>query len=117
MTQNTKQIIIAIVIIIIAFFGFKMFFVSDDTGDTTLTVETGATAEFIDGQQVLTLLNNLSKVTLDQSIFTNSSFTSLVSFERNLQDQVLERKNPFLPIGVDGSNVLPPRATTTVRTR
>lgn len=116
MTQKIKQIIIALVIIVVAFIAFKMFF-SSDSSNVALVSEKANSEEFIDGQIILNVLNKLSAITLDDSVFSNKVFTSLVSFERTLEPQIPGRQNPFLPIGVEGSGSQVSRGTSTVRTR
>jgi len=113
MTKKTKQIIISLVIIIIAFVIFKLFFSTNVASDTTLVADQSSSAEFTDGQTSLVLLGSLNKVTLDTSIFSNNVFKSLVDFERPIQDQAISRKNPFLPIGIDSSATTLPASTST----
>lgn len=117
MNQKTKQIIIAVVVIIVAFFGFKFFFPSSAPTDNTLVTDNSSATQFVDGQTILALLGQLNKVTLDESIFTNKIFTSLVSFGVPIQDQAISRPNPFSPIGIDSSAAALPRGTSTVQTR
>lgn len=116
MTQKIKQIIIALVIIVVAFIGFKMFFTSEPS-DVALVATQADTEQFVDGQLILALLRKLDSLILDDSVFTNKVFSSLVSFERPIEDQIPGRKNPFLPIGIEDSNLLIKKATTTTRTR
>jgi aminopeptidase-like protein len=116
MTQRTKQIIVAVIVIIVAFFGFKMFFAPDTTGDVALVTEQATTLNFAEGQIILSLLGKLNQVTLDRSVFSNKVFLSLINFEQPIEDQVVGRQNPFLPIGKDSPSSLLPLATTT-RTR
>lgn len=104
MSQKTKQIIIAVVVIGISFFGFKMFFTSDIPSGASLSVE-GSSTYFADGQEILLLLEQLSNINLDNSIFSNQVFLSLVSFERPLDAQIEGRPNPFLPIGRDSVRI------------
>ena len=60
MNQKTKQIIIAIIIISIAFVIFKVSFPNGGVEtDTALVTDNNAPAEVIDGQIILTLLENL----------------------------------------------------------
>ena len=107
MTSKTKQIIIAVVIIVIAFVGFKVFFGSTDSGSATLATDAPATTpELIDGQAILILLNRLGQVKLDTSIFSDPIFASLTSFARPIPNQIPGRKNPFAPIGADGPGVI-----------
>lgn len=116
MTQNIKQIIIAIVVIIVAFVGFRMFFPSQ-LDDQALSAENAAKETFAEGQIILSLLNQLESVTLDTAIFSNKIFVSLVSFEKPIEDQVAGRSNPFLPIGTEGSGLIIPKSTSTNLTR
>jgi hypothetical protein len=117
MTPKTKQILIAIVIIIVSFIGYKMSFVSEDSGSVALVADQTNNSEFVDGQIILNLLDKLNNVTLDESIFSNNIFVSLVSFERPIESQVSGRPNPFLPIGVDGAGTVSPRSTSTPAAR
>jgi hypothetical protein len=113
MTSKTKQLLIVIVIIVVAFIGYNMFFVNKDGSNTTLTSDNGSTPQFVDGQAILILLGKLNNVKLDDTLFSNSVFASLVSFQKPIEDQVPGRKNPFAPIGTDNVTQLAPRATTT----
>ena len=115
MSQKTKQIIVVIIIIIIAFFGFQWLSGGNSSPDSALVADQ-TKSSFIDGQTILVLLSKLNQVTLDDSVFSNKVFTSLISFERPIQDQVIGRQNPFLPIGVDGSGIITPKSTSTSAT-
>ena len=118
MTKRTKQIIISSVIIVIAFVVFKVFFSSNVPSDTTLVADQTGSTDISGGQAILVLLNNLNKVTLDESVFSDNVFTSLVDFERPIQDQVIGRQNPFLPIGVDNSaTVSLSKSTSTIKVK
>lgn len=117
MTQNIKQIIIAAIVIIVAFVGFKMFFGSDGPADEALAVDNASSAQFIDGQAILVLLGKLNQVTLDESIFTSSVFSSLESFEKPVEDQAISRNNPFAPIGVENQTIKPATSTATTTRR
>ena len=111
MNQKTTQIIIAVIVIIVAFFGFKYFFVGAPASDESLVAENNT--EFADGQSILILLNKLKEVQLNDTVFSNKTFISLESSERPLDPQVFERKNPFFPIGVEGSGAIISRSTST----
>lgn len=115
MNEKTKQIIIAVVVIVVAFIGFKVF-MGKDSADTSLTTDS-STTKFVDGQAVLVLLNRLNKVTLNESIFSSAAFTSLQSFEVPIPDQVIARPNPFAPIGSDGSTTIIAPVSTSSRAR
>ena len=114
MNQRIKQIIIVVIIITVSFVGYKMFFVSSEPAGSTLASDQGGVGQVVDGPAILALLNALNKVTLDDSVFSDKIFVSLINFEKPLEEQVIGRQNPFLPIGVDGSGIILPVATSTV---
>ena len=118
MSQNIKQIIIAIIIIIVAFFGFQKFFVSPDSNSTTtLVADKTNSAQTVNGQSILVTLNRLNSVTLDGSLFSDKVFVSLVPFERTLEPQVPGRRNPFQSIGNDTSGLILPQSTSSASVR
>lgn len=111
MTNKIKQVIIVVVVIIIAFVGFRMFFGSSSSSTTALEATNSTENNFIDGQAILVLLSKLNSITLDETIFTDTIFASLVSFERPIAQQIVERPNPFAPVGVDGAGVVAASST------
>lgn len=116
MSNKIKQIIIAVVVIAIAFFAFKFFFGSDTGSVNSSLVQQGQTKTFIDGQAILSLLKKLNAVNLENEILTNKKFLDLVSFEKPIQEQVISRSNPFAPIGFETSiSVIRPVATSTTK--
>ncbi len=117
MAKNTKQIIIAIVIIAVIFVAYKIFFPNKDSVDVALVADTGTPVQFADGQVILAMLDQLNSVTLDDSVFSDKVFVSLKSFERGLDTQVAGRKNPFLPIGIENSAVVAPKSTSTSKAK
>lgn len=118
MSQTTKQIILIVIAVIVIFVGYKVFFVNPDGGNDTLQAVKINSDELAEGQVILSLLDKLNKVKLDEEVFSNKTFVSLVDFEREIADQVKGRQNPFLPIGVENSSsALFRSASTTARTR
>jgi hypothetical protein len=119
MNPKTKQIIIAVVIIVIAFFVIKSFFPSTATyGDPTLAVDSASAMSqpVIDGQAVVVLLNRLENVDLSGAIFTSVIFKSLKPSDTVIFEENVERRNPFAPVGADGQ-VAPSRvASSTPKT-
>ncbi len=103
--------IIAVVIIGIAFMLLKSFLGTPSS--STLKVDPNS-VKFVDDRNMVITLNRLEKVKLDESIFSNTIFLSLVNFERPITDEPIGRPNPFAPIGNDG--IAPPRpiATSTI---
>ncbi len=101
MSAQIKQIIIAIVIILVAFFAFKTFFGNETPNDQSLISQSSESSYLAGGEEILVLLGKLNAIQLDSSIFSNRVFMSLTSFERPLEEQITGRPNPFLPIGRD----------------
>lgn len=98
--KNEKLTIIIFTIIIIAFIAYKFLFV-DGNSQTSITVDKALAEDLSESQAIITKLNKLRQLTLDDSIFSNSVFASLINFNRSVQEQVAGRSNPFLPIGID----------------
>jgi len=115
MNQKTKQIIIAVVVIVVAFFAFKVFLGGGTSGGDSL-IKDKKVEQFVDGQAIVALLNRLNAVTLDDSIFSNKVINKLQDFGQPIPDQTVGRPNPFAPIGIDGSGSVI-RSTSTPRTR
>ena len=113
MNQKIKQIIIVVAVIVVAFVAFKVFFPNSGSDNTSIVADQTNSVNFVDGQSILLLLNKLNRVIIDESVFSNPIFISLVSFERPLANQVSGRPNPFLPIGVDNSSIIFPLSTST----
>lgn len=107
MNQSLKQIIIALIVIAVAFFGFQAIFKGGDTNMDPSITSQAAKGQFIDGQATLALLKKLSVIELNEKILSDSVFLSLVSFEQAIPDQVIARPNPFAPIGSEISTTQP----------
>ena len=107
--SNKNNIIIVIVVIIAAFFAYN-YLIKDQgsASDTSLTAEAKST-NFAAAKEILLLLNRMSNIKLDDSIFSDRAFQSLKDTTVTLKDQPIGRNNPFAPLsGADNS-----RATTT----
>ena len=96
--SNRNKIIIGIVLIIVIGIGYTYLKNSGQDQGATLTSET-RTANYADAQTILTLLNQMSKIKLDNSIFFNQIFQSLKDTSVVLVSQPTGRDNPFAPIG------------------
>lgn len=101
----------------VAFFAYTYFFKKSDTGTPVTTlVTTTDTGEEIPvqpigttgmnqieiGNEFLTTLLSVNKITLDSTIFTSDVFNSLKDYHVTLVSEGNEgRPNPFAPIGID----------------
>ncbi len=63
--------------------------------------EHGVTAE--QGRAILSLLNDLKSLTLDDSLFSDPLFTNLVDFSTELTPEPKGRQDPFAPINVSAA--------------
>ena len=91
--KNSKMIILALVLGG-AFYVYTTFFGGD------VVVEQDASAEQV-GSEILALKNSLESVNLDQSLFSYSTYKSLIDFSTPLPQQTPGRLNPFNLIGTD----------------
>lgn len=103
--------LVAVVIIAVAFFLIKSFM--GTSTNSTISADPNTT-KFVDDRNIVALLGRLEKVKLDDSIFANSVFMSLINFERPIDQEAVGRRNPFAPIGADGIAPARPATTTSI---
>ncbi len=90
-----KNILIAIVLLAIGIAGF-MYFGKSGT-ETSILISQNSKANSI-GADILSALNQLDSLKLDESVFEDASFKTLVNFSRPIQSQPVGRNNPFAPV-------------------
>jgi len=100
--KNLKKIFL-----IVGIFGFiavGILFVADRKSfaqESLISVETPAVPSSETGEQILSLLQQLTMIKLDESIFTDPMFTGLKDYHVDLTEEPKQRSNPFAPIGKD----------------
>ncbi len=99
-SSSTKSIIIFIAVIVVAGLLF-FYFLGNKTPDSNSSIDTegGSSETQIAGARVLTLLNQVSSLKIDKSLFDSASYRSLVDYTVNIPEQNVGRPNPFAPIG------------------
>ncbi len=97
--KKYKKAIIVIVVIIVAFVGYSLFS-GGDNGGNVLTSQ-NPSAQTAGDNELLILLINLRSITLNESLFNDSAFKSLVDFGQQLIPEPIGRRNPFAPVGSD----------------
>lgn len=113
MSSPVKKIILFIAIFIFAVIGYVVFFGKDDTSDALLTSNNQAidsnqtVSETSVGREFLTSLLNIKNIKLNDSIFSNPSFSNLQDFTSQLIEQPSGRPNPFAPVGSDQNTPSP----------
>jgi len=100
--NKKNQIIVIILVVIVGFVIFTYF--KNNSGDTSGSsiVAEQKVAEFAGAREILSLLNRMSNVKLDDSLFNDNSFKSLKDTTVVLVSQPVGRNNPFAPLGTDG---------------
>ena len=92
--------------------------VSTNTGQTTglAVATTGSTAQST-GNQVVSLLRNLSVIQLSDAVFQNPGFAMLQDISINLPPVTNQgRRNPFAPVGTDSASLVGIVSSTTTAT-
>jgi hypothetical protein len=100
--NKKNQILTLVIVVIIGFVVFTYFKNSSNDNSSSTIVAEQRVAEFAGAREILSLLNKMSNVKLDDSIFNDSSFNSLRDTTVVLVPQPINRNNPFAPIGTDG---------------
>lgn len=97
MSSLLKNIFFALALAGILWLGYRIFFAADDTSET---LNAGVVTEASrDTQEFLRTLQQLRGITLNQQIFTDPRFQSLVDQRQPIIPEPIGRQNPFAPIG------------------
>ena len=93
--KRHQTIFIVAAVLVAAFVLYSAFF----KGDSAAVLETKPVSETtaVD-RDLIALLLELRSLKLDEKIFTDPSFQSLVDFGRELVPEALGRTNPFEPL-------------------
>ncbi len=91
--KKYKVTFLSILIFILAIILYKTFFSS------LITVSTQSAEAQSVGSDLVTLYQNLQKVSLDQSLFSSPAYRSLIDYSVPLFQQPTGRTNPFDLIG------------------
>ncbi len=96
MSSLLKNILFALALAVILWLGYKVFFAEDETAPLNAEAVTEASR---DTQEFLGLLQQLRVLRLDEQMFNDARFQSLVDHRQAIIPEPVGRKNPFLPIG------------------
>ncbi|MEX0652410.1 MAG: hypothetical protein WD153_03050 [Candidatus Paceibacterota bacterium] len=98
--KKYKTLLAILGITVVVFFGYTMFF--DGGGNSGGVVLTSQNATVRGGDnELLLLLVNLRSITLNDAIFSEPAFKTLIDFGQQLVPEPTGRQNPFAPIGSD----------------
>lgn len=107
MNASLKNVAMILVVLSLAFFGYY-FFVQTDNSALSLNGSVVSDDLFVDVQKYEERRNQLNKIKLDTTIFTDQLFISLKGYPRNIPDQDVGRDNPFdsyIPSKTESNNI------------
>jgi uncharacterized protein (UPF0333 family) len=99
MNKKLLSIIVIILLILVAYWYLNQ---SGTSSETSLVAQT-QTAQSADAQNIYSLLQKMSQVQLNDQIFSNQTFVSLLDNSVTLTEQPTGRANPFAPLGTGGA--------------
>lgn len=97
MSSTIRNILLLVALIVILAVGYFTFF---NKGDEELLSSgvSGAEQVELETQALLKQLQDLQKVKIDQSIFSDPRFMSLQDYRQQLPEEGSGRANPFAPV-------------------
>jgi hypothetical protein len=99
---SQKNIVVVVLLVILLGGGYYFFMRSPKASVGALGGVSAADAAISnsDEQDLINQLLQLQSLKLDESIFTDPSFTSLTDYTQTIAPEPVGRSNPFLPVGV-----------------
>lgn len=102
-SQNSKGTIIILIVILLVSIGLFFYFKGKPSDSSISSLEESGTAESNDAlaasNRVVSLLNQISSLEINDSIFKTPVYKSLVDYTVAIPEQNIGRPNPFAPIG------------------
>ncbi len=92
-----KNLLLFIGIVAVLFIGYSVFFGNKETEVLTRAQATD-TGESVVGRELLSTLLELRSITLDEKIFGDEVFRTLVDFSQPILPLPVGRENPFAPL-------------------
>lgn len=97
MSPLFKNILFTLVLAAVAWFGYRFFFVGDETA-----LEAESIGSFSEGAQetqaFLRMLQQLKNISLDGALFEDERFRSLIDHRQEIVEEPSGRENPFAPV-------------------
>jgi hypothetical protein len=95
MSGLLKNLLFALGLALILWLGYVLFFQDDGTNQVNNAVNTQAALET---EEFLIRLQSLRSIDIDDAIFDDVRFSSLVNFKTDIGDEPTGRRNPFAPV-------------------
>lgn len=100
--MNKRNIFILIIIALVIMVAFWYLKGSNSSSSSSLTA-TQSSSDSADAQYIYSLLQQMSQVKLDDSIFSDPSFENLKDNTVTFSSEPSGRNNPFAPVGSNGT--------------
>jgi biopolymer transport protein ExbD len=97
MNSLIKNLLIAVSLVLVAFFGYILLSGNEGMGIVVTSTDTGGAA-LVDSDEIRRALNELGSYTINGELFNDQAFKDLRDFRLNLGTEQTSRKNPFAPI-------------------
>jgi len=94
-TTKPSKMPYVILAIIVAIAALIYFYLTGNTTSESQTLQELSTANQVEGAQVLSLLNEISSLKIDNSFFNNPSYKTLRDYSVQIPALSVGRPNPF----------------------
>jgi predicted negative regulator of RcsB-dependent stress response len=108
---HTKKLVGLALLIAGGLAGYQLFASHPVAAESSLTAVNAS--DDIESSALISMIDKIESIQLDNSIFANSVFLSLEDNTVTLPTPVVGRPNPFAPVG--GTVVAAPKKTTTTK--
>jgi len=99
-SSNKTTLIIGIIIVVVLGGGWYFYSKGSSSSSTSqLISSTPSGTEAGVGADVLSILNSVSSIRIDTSLFSSPAYQSLVDYSITVPSQAVGRPNPFAPVG------------------
>ena len=96
MSNLLRNLLIALAVVICVWFGYTFFIKKDDSSAGIVKAGDSSTAA-LQAQEFLVKLQQLDKIHIGNSLFSDDRFNSLIDFRNELVPEPVGRTNPFAP--------------------
>ncbi len=100
---NLRNLIIAGVVLIAGFFAYSYFISGSSSNTGTLSVSGPVAGTSPEEANLLAALADLKTIKLDDHLFKDPAFQTLINFHTAISDEPKGRPNPFAPLPGSGS--------------
>lgn len=92
--RKYQTLVLFVVVVAVLYGGYQFFFAPSNEPALSVSAEAGVDAP---DQELIALLLQLKSIHLDDSLFNDNLFKSLIDFGKDLVSEPVGRTNPFAP--------------------